>query len=132
MVEWFKRILLFLKQHWEWFVLAIILLAGTLFLSSKSLQYQGLLKAMEQMTRRHEQELEELRKIQEDDRNKRLEIEQKYRDVLNKIEEQRQAGLIQLDKQKKDDIKRIITEVGDDPQKMASELQKLFGFPISL
>lgn len=119
-----------LKGNW----VLLLLLAGmvyTLLLAkNKSALYDQLMKEFRGQQEQNRKDLEELRKIQQDQIQKQQEIDRKYHEVVAKIEKDYQDQLRALTADKEKELRVIIARNNDDPGAMATEINSLFGIPL--
>jgi gas vesicle protein len=119
-----------IKGNWLLLLLLLGFIYAVFFARQKENSYNNLLKAFQDQMAQNQKELDDLRKIQEDQIKAQQEIETKYREVLDKIEKDYQDKLQQLDKEKEQEIKDIIAKNRDNPDAMAKELNTLLGIPL--
>lgn len=137
MPVWLRKTVDWLKVAWTWvkghFVLLLLIFAvvwAVLFAKNKQDLYKQLMEEFRGQQAQNAKELQDLRRIQQENLQKQAEITRKYNEVLDRIQRGYQDQLQTLDKQKEQDLKRIIEANHDDPNAMASDINALFGIPI--
>lgn len=111
-------------------VLGIGLILGILFAKNKSLLIEELMKEFRDQQDRNRKQLDELRRIQQEQIASQQEINRKYNEVIDKIQREYQNQLHTLDVQKEADLRHIIAANKDDPAAMAKDINILFGIPL--
>lgn len=119
-----------LKGHWLLLLLGAGLIYAFVFAKNKTAMVDQLLKEFKDQQTQNAKQLDELRKIQQEQITKQQEINQKYNEVLDKIQRDYQDQLHTLDIQKEVDLRHIIATNKDDPAAMARDINTLFGIPI--
>lgn len=119
-----------LKGHWFLLVLAGALVYAAIFAKNKAVLVDQLLKEFKDQQVQNSRQLDELRRIQQEQITKQQEINQKYNEVLDRIQRDYQDQLHTLDIQKEVDLRHIIATNKDDPAAMARDINTLFGIPI--
>jgi len=119
-----------LKGNWMLLVMGAVLVYGFISAKRKSANFDVLLKEFQNQQAQNAKELEELRKIQQDQIRKQQEINQKYHEVLAKIEKDYQEQMQALTAAKKQELLTVIARNHDDPAAMAAEINSLFGIPL--
>lgn len=119
-----------IKGHWLLLVLGAALAYAVLFAKNKASVVDRLLKEFQDQQAQNRKQLDELRKIQQDQITKQQEINRKYNEVLDKIQRDYNEQLRSLDVQKEADLRHIISVNNDDPAAMARDINALFGISI--
>jgi uncharacterized protein YlxW (UPF0749 family) len=127
---WLKAVGAWLKGHWFLFVLIGPLVYAAIFAKNKAVLVDQLLKEFKEQQTQNSKQLDELRRIQQEQITKQQEINQKYNEVLDRIQQNYQDQLRTLDIQKEVDLRHIIATNNDDPAAMARDINALFGIPI--
>jgi len=118
------------KGHWFLLVLAVALVYTAIFAKNKAVLVDRLLKEFKDQQAQNSKQLDELRRIQQEQITRQQEINQKYNEVLDRIQRNYQDQLHTLDVQKEVDLRHIIATNKDDPAAMARDINILFGIPI--
>lgn len=128
--NFFKLAGTWIKGNW----LLLLLIGGLIyvicFAKNKQVLFDQLLKEFKNQQEQNAKQLEELRKIQEEQVLKQQEINRKYNEVLDRIERDYREQLRTLDIQKERDLRNIIENNQDNPDAMAKDINILFGIPI--
>jgi sensor histidine kinase YesM len=128
--HWLKIAGVWIKGNWILLLLAAGMVFALVAAKNKAANYETLLKAFQDQQTQNARELDELRKIQQDQIQKQLDIDRKYQEVLDKIQKDYQDQLHALDAKKQQELRAIIAANHDDPASMASAINGLFGIPI--
>lgn len=135
---------LWLTKIWNWLKIAGTWLRGNWFLAlllvgivytlvlakNKAVLYDQLMRELRNQQAQNRKDLEELRKIQQDQIQKQQEIDRKYQEVVAKIEQDYRNQLRILTADKEKELRAIIARNNDDPNFMATEINNLFGIPL--
>lgn len=119
-----------IKGNWILLLLVSGMIFGILFAKNKSDLYNQLLTEFRSQQTQNAKELEDLRKVQQNQLAKQQDINRKYEEVLDKIQRDYQDQVHLLGSQKQEELKRIISVNHDDPSAMAHEINGLFNIPI--
>lgn len=119
-----------LKGNWMLLVLGLGLAMSVFFLRGKASGYDQLLKEFLAQQVQNKQQLEDLRKIQQEQILKQRGIDKKYQEVILKIEHDYQDQIKTLTRAKEQELHQIIERNHDDPDAMSAEINGLFGIPI--
>lgn len=119
-----------LKGHWLLLLLGFGLIYAFAFARKKTTMIDELFQEFKDQQTQNARQLDELRKIQQEQIVKQQEINQKYNEVLDKIQRDYQDQLHTLDIQKEADLRHIVATNKDDPAAMARDINTLFGIPI--
>lgn len=128
--HWFERAWTWIKGHWALLLLGVGILAMVVLAKRKSDQYENLLKEFQGQMAQNSKELDELRKIQQDQIAAQAEITRKYREVVSRIEQNYRDQLQNLDANKEKELRAVIAANRNDPDAMAREINSVFGIPI--
>ena len=129
--NFFKRVWSWIKTHWyvipifAVFMISLFMLKGT-----NSDLLRSLLEKYRDQQDRHKREIEELNSINDEAITKQAKIEKTYHDVITEVREKHASDLAVLDKVRQKDLRTIIERNGDDPKKMAREVNMFFGVPV--
>lgn len=128
--NFFKVVGTWIKGNWLLLLLAIALIYAVCFAKNKMVLVDQLFKEFKSQQEQNAKQLEELRKIQEEQITKQQEINRRYNEVLDRIQRDYHEQLRTLDVQKERDLRNIIENNHDDPAAMAKDINILFGIPI--
>jgi DNA anti-recombination protein RmuC len=126
----FKVVFTWLKGN---FVLVLAVLAGVygfLTLRRRDSAYSELMEEFRKQQAQNRQQLEELRRVQQDQILKQQEIDRKYREVVASIEQSYRDQLQNLSRAKEQELRQIISRTHENPIAMAEEINSLFGLPV--
>jgi TolA-binding protein len=113
------------------YVLAVILAVFAIFLFLYDKNKAGnLLDAMQKQSEDYRKQIEELRKIKEEEARKHAEVETQYRATIAKIESDKQTATLALNNEMKKQIREIVEQTRGNPQAMSQRINDLFGIPI--
>ena len=119
-----------IKGHWFLLLLFAGIIYAFLFAKNKNGMIEQLMKELREQQAVNRQQLDDLRKIQQEHITQQHEINQKYNEVLDRIQKDYREQLNTLDAQKEVDLRHIIATNKDDPAAMARDINILFGIPI--
>lgn len=128
--NWIQQAGAWLKGNWTLLLLLVGMVYTLILTKNKSSLYDQLMREFRDQQERNRKDLEELRKIQQDQIQKQQEIDRKYQEVVAKIERDYQDQLRALTAQKERELREIISRNRDDPSAMATEINGLFGIPL--
>lgn len=92
--------------------------------------YQQLMDEFRKQQAQNRLQVEELRRIQQEQIVKQQEIDRKYREVVATIEQNYRDQLQNLSRAKEQELRQIVARNNDDPNAMAQEINSLFGLPV--
>ena len=116
-----KKAWVFLKTHWY---IPVILIMGIL-IKSKSDHF---LKMLQITKDSYNKQIEEIDKINEETEAKKENIHKEYEKTISKIEEEFKKKNEELKERKKKEVKKLVNKYYDNPDELASEITKRFGF----
>ena len=116
-----KKIWVFLKTHWY---IPVILIMGIL-IKSKSDHF---LKMLQITKDSYNKQIEEIDKINEETEAKKENIHKEYEKTISKIEEEFKKKNEELKERKKKEVKKLVNKYYDNPDELANEITKRFGF----
>jgi len=125
-----QSILLWIKGNWLLLLISAGMLYALFLAKNKASMLEQLLEEFKDQQAQNKQQLENLRKVQQEQIAKQLEINAKYNQVLAHIQANYQEQLQTLNSEKEKDLKRIVATNKDDPSAMARDINILFGIPI--
>ncbi len=128
--NFFKVVGTWIKGNWLLLLLVGTLLYVVCFAKNKMVLVDQLFQELKSQQEQNAKQLEELRKIQEEQITKQQEINRRYNEVLDRIQRDYHEQLRTLDVQKEQDLRNIIENNHDDPAAMAKDINILFGIPI--
>lgn len=127
----------YLSISWAWIkgnILAVLMIPvfvfAFVFAKKKDSLSESLLAEMQAMQAQNHKQIEDLRKIHQDQLLKQQAIDAKYREVVQTIEVNYQQELHALSAAKETELKALVAANQDDPEKMAQEINQLLGLPI--
>ena len=118
------------KGNWGLLLAGAGLIFGLILLRRKTLGYDQLLNSFRDQQTQNRKQLEELRKIQQEQQVAQQAINTKYQEVIDRIQADYQDQLRTLDAKKAASLREIITTNHDDPYVMAREINSLLGIPL--
>ena len=116
-----KKVWVFLKTHWY---IPVILIMGIL-IKSKSDHF---LKMLQITKDSYNKQIEEIDKINEETEAKKENIHKEYEKTISKIEEEFKKKNEELKERKKKEVKKLVNKYYDNPDELANEITKRFGF----
>jgi F0F1-type ATP synthase membrane subunit b/b' len=119
-----------IKKYWYYFTIGILTIVYFFLFFGQRNKVKNFLNILQSQLEENKKTIEELKKIREEEEQKRKQIEEKYQQTIKEIERTHREAIANLDRQKKEEIKKIIEELQDDPNKMAESIHNLLGIPI--
>jgi biopolymer transport protein ExbB/TolQ len=116
-----------IKKYWLLLFTIISFIIGFVLLRKKSI---SLLDTIKQIDELHQQELDSIKRIRDEEIAKNEEARKKSEEEKRKISEEYEKIKQEIEMNKKNDIKRIIDNSKDDPNELAKELQEVTKFKI--
>jgi gas vesicle protein len=116
-----KKVWVFLKTHWY---IPVIIVLG-LLIRSKSDHF---LKMLQITKDSYNKQIEEIDKINEETEAKKENIHKEYEKTISKIEEEFKKKNEELKERKKKEVKKLVNKYYDNPDELANEITKRFGF----
>jgi alanyl-tRNA synthetase len=105
--------------------LALAALAAFLFFNNKkAFEFISLLQ---ERLNAKEKELEELKKIEEEQKRKQQEIEAKFQATLEELKEKHKIEIEKIDSAKRQELRRLIEQYQENPEEQSRHLAELFG-----
>lgn len=120
----------YVKKYWQIIAIIIAFIAGMLLFNVKN--GDSIAKLLEESKKRHNDEVEAIKKAYEDELANKEQAYKKLQEVLSIIEQQYSFAQKKLDDKKKEEIKKIIEDTKNDPAELAKRLQESTGFEIQL
>ena len=117
----------FLKRSWGYLAAGLSVALGLLFYKKKVDVYETIVQKMQES---HEKELNDIKKVREEERAKYEENERKYKERMATIEKEYETAKIEFDAKKKSAAEKIVRAYGDKPDKLAEKLAEVTGFMI--
>ena len=125
-----KKAWSWLKHHW--YVPLIVMgfiIAFLIFLVTKNSMAMGLLSdLLENARKSHRDEVDKLNEIHAHETRERGRILKEYNKNIKILEKEYAENSAELDAEKKKEIKRLVEEGYNDPDVLARELARLYGF----
>lgn len=118
------------KGNFMLVLLLFVVLYSLIAVKKRDNMYKDLWEQYREQQAQNRRELEELRKIQQEQIAKQQEIDKKYREVVASIEQNYRDQLQNLSRAKEQELRQIIARTHDDPGAMAQEINSLFGLPV--
>lgn len=128
--NWLKLVGVWIKGNFTLILLLIGVVYAFFFVKKKTDLYNLLFKEFRDQQVQNKQQLDDMRKVQQEQIQKQQEIDKKYHEVLEKIEKDYQGKLAALTTDKEKELRRVIEKNQDDPVAMATEINSLFGIPL--
>jgi hypothetical protein len=125
-----KKILEFIKGHWKWFVAGVAGFVALIILKTNN--SSSLVDSFIKLQKTHDDELKKIDLVRKEEQEQKVANDQKLKETLKAIEEQHEDALKNLDEKNKEQIAKIVEKHGNDPDALASELNKTFGFKVIL
>jgi len=125
-----KKAWSWLKHHW--YVPLIVMgfiIAFLIFLVTKNSMAMGLLSdLLENARKSHRDEVDKLNEIHVHETSERARILKEYNKNVEKLEKEYAEKDQELDEKKKKEIKKLVEEGYTDPDILAREIARLYGF----
>lgn len=116
-----------IKKYWILILTVISFIVGFVFFRKKSISFLDTIKQINEL---HQQELDSIKRIRDEEISKNEEARKKSEEEKRKISEEYEKIKQEIEMNKKNDIKRIIDNSKDDPNELAKELQEVTKFKI--
>lgn len=125
------------KKAWSWLKhrwyvpLAVmgLVIAFLIYLLTKNSMFVGLLTdVLDNATKSHRDEVDKLNKIHAAETKERARIWDEYNKNIEKLEKEYADKDQELSEKKKKEIKKLVEEGYNDPDVLAQELARLYGF----
>lgn len=100
------------------------LIAFLFFNNKKAFEFISLLQ---ERLNAKEKELEELKKIEEEQKRKQQEIEAKFQATLEELKEKHKIEIEKIDSAKRQELRRLIEQFQENPEEQSRHLAELFG-----
>jgi hypothetical protein len=126
----FKVAFTWLKGNFALVLLVLFMIYSFIAVKKRDGLYKQLMEEYQKQREQNRQQLEELRKIQQEQILKQQEIDRKYREVVASIEQNYRDQIQNLSRAKEQEMRQIIERTHDDPTAMAEEINSLFGLPV--
>lgn len=120
----FKAVGAFIAKNWQ--VLALIAFIVFFFLSKND--YGALKKSMEVMTVSYQEQIENVKRLHQQELKLREESIAKYEKEIADLTRKYDEALENLQKSKEEDVKRIERDFEEQPDQLAEEIEDQFGF----
>lgn len=117
------------KYAWIFFAAVAFVFGYMLFKRSNVVD---LADQIENIRRRHEEELSAIRAANEEQTRQRIENEKKLQQALSLLDESYKAKLRDIDTEKRKEIDKILVESGDNPQELAELLAKKLDLQVKM
>lgn len=130
MKETLKKIWIYVKLYGGYALTAVLVVVGAIMFATETNKHKELVDLLKKQSDAYHKQLEDMAKVQEQERKRHEEIEATYQQVLTKIEQDKAASTAALDQSKKDQIREIVAATHDNPALMASNLNSLFGIQV--
>lgn len=114
------------KYAWVFFAVAAGVLAIILFRRSPT----DLADQLNEINRRHEEEIRRIREAEEKRLHEREENQRRLEETLKQLDDRYKKAISDLDAQKRTEVDRILRDHGDDPNALAEELAKALGLQV--
>lgn len=128
---WLSEVLAWLKHHWMILVVIAVGIWAWIVLRGKGEEVERMLSLYQRQSDDQKRQLDEIRRLREEERVKQAQIEQTYQETLETLRRNHQEQVRLLNASKKQEIRKIIEETnGGDPDLLAKRMNALFGIPI--
>lgn len=120
-----EKIKIWLKLNWYYvalFLVGFLMIFG--FVESSALQ--NIQKKLDL----NRSELTKINQINKSEENKQKKIDEVYNDTIKQIQTTKVDALQNLTKNEEVKLKQIVADNHDDPEKMAQEINSMFGIPV--
>lgn len=128
--NFFKLLWLWLKNNWVVIPFAVVAIYTFFLAKNKAAIIDQLTREFQAQQTQNREQINELRRIQQEQIVRQQEINKRYNEVLDRIQTDYRDQLRTLDAEKEKDLRRIIAVNKDDPEAMAKDINTLFGIPI--
>jgi hydroxylamine reductase (hybrid-cluster protein) len=118
-------------KKYAWIAFAILAFVFGYMLFKRS-SVTDLAEQLDNIRRRHEEELSAIRAANEEQTRQRIENEKKLQQALSLLDESYKAKLRDIDSDKRKEIENILRESGDDPQELAELLAKKLDLQVKM
>lgn len=127
-----EKIVQFFKSAYTYLILIGIGLAILVcFLFFKEKKAYELIEFLSNKLKAREQELEDLKKLEIEQKKKQEEIETRFQETLKELEEKHKIELSQINEAKKEELRNILVKYENDPEAQTEHLNELFGLSSS-
>lgn len=128
----FKKVGNWLKTYWYLVAAVVVFIVGILFLRRSPLEnlYQSLMGRYREQLEANQQDQRDLDALRQKERDRQAKIDREYQAELERIKAEHQDAIQNLSKEQEQDIKEIVERSGDNPEKMAEEVNAYFGLPV--
>lgn len=121
-----KRIILeFALQNWKLILIGILALA---LMTKMRHDYNQLHKTYETTQESLKAQIENLQSLHEEELRRKEAALEEYKDRLDVLEKEYEESLAELEEAKEEDIKKHKNNFSEDKEKLAEDIESLFGF----
>lgn len=124
---------IFFKRYWSHLLVGIFVFStmifSYLFYKKKMLDHDQIIHSLQES---HAKELDDMRKIREEERSKYEENEKKYKEKLQQIEEDYKKAKQELEEKKKTRVEKMVKTYAGKPDELAKKMSDVTGFNLVL
>jgi hypothetical protein len=124
MIDKFKD---FLKNNWAYLAIGLFVVLGFASYRKKVDAYENIVRSLQES---HQKELDEIKKVREEERKGYEANERKYKERMAAIEKEYETAKIAFEEKKQSAVKQVISTTGGKPDKLAEKLAEVTGFKI--
>lgn len=129
-----SKVITFFKNNWKSIALSVVsllvLFVVTYSIVVNSRRTASLQAQLDEFRKIHEEELKKLDLIREEERRLLFENDKKREEELRKLAKEYEESFRKLEESKVNRAKQIVTEHGENPNKLAEILSKVTGLPV--
>lgn len=129
MLLFFTKAWLVIKKYWKLVALVLGAIVGLFLFRGRITSFADDYRKVKDV---HDEEVKKIEQAHEEERLRKQQAAEKLEKTLKVVEEEYAANTEKLDKKKKKEVEVLVKEHGNDPNKLAEELQKVTGFKIIL
>lgn len=118
------------KKYWYLFLFGMAAAYALAFAKNKDALIENMMKDRDAMLAAHNTRIEEIQSAVESERKRRIEIEAAYANLVKGIEATKSARAQEILAANKEQIKDLVVRNQNNPQEMASAVNRLFGITV--
>lgn len=115
-------------KKWAWLLFAVV--AGVLAMLLLRRSPTDLADQLDDITRRHEEEIRKVKEAEELRTREREESQKRLDEALKALDDRYRKAISQLDQDKAAEVDRVLKEHGGDPAALAEELARVLGLQV--
>ena len=120
-----EKVKVWLKLNWYYIALVVV---G--FLMIFGIVESSALQNIQKKLDFNHSELTKINEINKTEKEKQKKIDEVYTNTIQKIQETKTDALVNLSKKEETQLRQIVQDNHDDPEKMAQEINSMFGIPV--